>query len=109
MSEYSIKSTKPVEQEAAGQLALAVAQKLTEMHAASKTQSVEKAATETKRANSNVNMSVLSNTSLRFMVDDKTQDVTVLIVDRKTDKVLMTIPAEAIEKIPAGELFQYSA
>jgi uncharacterized FlaG/YvyC family protein len=49
------------------------------------------------------------NTSLKFQIDDETNEITVLIVDRATDKVLHTIPAEAIKNLPAGNLMQYFA
>ena len=49
------------------------------------------------------------NTSLRFQIDDETSEITVLIVDRATEKVLHTIPADAIKNIPAGNLMQYFA
>ena len=49
------------------------------------------------------------NTSLRFQINDDTNEITVLIVDRDTEKVLHTIPAEAIKNIPAGKLMQYFA
>jgi uncharacterized FlaG/YvyC family protein len=49
------------------------------------------------------------NTSLRFQINDDTNEITVLIVDRDTEKVLHTIPADAIKNIPAGKLMQYFA
>jgi len=48
-------------------------------------------------------------TNLRFRVNPETHEVMVMVVDRSTDKVIATIPPEAIKDIPAGELFQYSA
>ncbi|HPH96757.1 MAG TPA: flagellar protein FlaG [Anaerolineaceae bacterium] len=50
----------------------------------------------------------LGNTTLRFQVDSKNNDITILVVDRATDKVIHTIPPEAVKKLPAGELLQYS-
>lgn len=49
------------------------------------------------------------NTSLKFQIDEETNEITVLIVDRATDKVLHTIPAEAIKNLPAGNLLSYFA
>jgi uncharacterized FlaG/YvyC family protein len=46
--------------------------------------------------------------SLKFMVDNDTHEVTVLIVDRATQKVVQTIPPEAMKDIPIGQLLQYS-
>jgi uncharacterized FlaG/YvyC family protein len=50
-----------------------------------------------------------TNTTLRFQISDDTNEITVLIVDRESDKVLHTIPADAIKNIPAGKLMQYFA
>jgi uncharacterized FlaG/YvyC family protein len=49
-----------------------------------------------------------NNTSLQFRVDEKTNQVTILIKDKDTDKVIRTIPPEAIKDIPTGQLMEYS-
>lgn len=49
-----------------------------------------------------------ANTKLQFRVDDKTNDVTIMIMDKETDKVIRTIPPEAIKDIPTGQLMSYS-
>ncbi len=49
-----------------------------------------------------------SGTRLQFRVDDKTNDVTIMIMDKETDKVIRTIPPEAIKDIPTGQLMEYS-
>ncbi|NLF49711.1 MAG: flagellar protein FlaG, partial [Leptolinea sp.] len=49
-----------------------------------------------------------NNTRLQFRVDEKTNDVTILIKDKDTDKVIRTIPPEAIKDIPAGQLMSIS-
>lgn len=49
-----------------------------------------------------------SNTRLQFRVDEKTNDVTILIKDKESDKVIRTIPPEAIKDIPAGQLMSIS-
>jgi hypothetical protein len=50
-----------------------------------------------------------NNTRLQFRVDDKTNDVTIMIMDKETDKVIRTIPPEAIKDIPTGQLMEYSS
>jgi uncharacterized FlaG/YvyC family protein len=50
----------------------------------------------------------MSNNILKFQVDDKTKQVTVMIVDKESGKVVKTIPSEALRDIPAGKLLQYS-
>lgn len=49
-----------------------------------------------------------SNTSLQFRVDEKTNQVTILIKDKESDKIIRTIPPEAIKDIPTGQLMEYS-
>jgi uncharacterized FlaG/YvyC family protein len=49
-----------------------------------------------------------AGTRLQFRVDEKTNDVTIMIMDKATDKVVRTIPPEAIKDIPVGQLMEYS-
>ncbi len=49
-----------------------------------------------------------NNTRLQFRVDDKTNEITILIKDKESDKVIRTIPPEAIKDIPSGQLMEYS-
>ncbi len=49
-----------------------------------------------------------SGTRLQFRMDEKTNEVTIMIVDKASDKVIRTIPPEAIKDLPTGELLQYS-
>jgi uncharacterized FlaG/YvyC family protein len=48
----------------------------------------------------------LSSVHLQFKVDTKTQDVTVLVLDKATQKVLRTIPPEEMSKLQAGDLLE---
>jgi hypothetical protein len=50
-----------------------------------------------------------SNVSLQFRVDDKTKEVTVFVVDRKSKKVLRSIPASELAKLQAGDLLKMTA
>lgn len=49
-----------------------------------------------------------SATRLQFRMDEKTNEVTIMIVDKASDKIIRTIPPEAIKDLPTGELLQYS-
>ena len=49
-----------------------------------------------------------NGTKLQFRVDEKNKDVTIMIMDKATDKVIRTIPPEAIKDIPVGQLMEYS-
>ncbi|MBI9044054.1 MAG: flagellar protein FlaG [Anaerolineaceae bacterium] len=64
---------------------------------------------EAKKQISKIAPNLGKETYLKFQVNSETNDVTVMIVDKNTDKVISTIPSEAIKKIPSGDLFQYSA
>ncbi len=52
---------------------------------------------------------MLSNVSIHFRVDQETNDVTIFIVDRKSRKVLRSIPANELEKLKIGELLKLTA
>jgi uncharacterized FlaG/YvyC family protein len=47
------------------------------------------------------------DTNLKFQVDDKTHQVTIMIMDRATNKVITTIPPDKIKDVPPGDLLQY--
>ena len=51
----------------------------------------------------------LSNFILRFRVDENTHDVTVLILDSVSKKVVRSIPPEEMGKMDPGELLQLFA
>jgi uncharacterized FlaG/YvyC family protein len=46
-------------------------------------------------------------TNLKFQVDKETNQVTIMIVDRATNKVIATIPPDKIKDIPPGDLLRY--
>ena len=50
-----------------------------------------------------------SDTFLKFMVDKKTNDVTVYIVDRATHKVMRSIPPTEVNNLRAGDLLKLLA
>jgi len=50
-----------------------------------------------------------SNVSLQFRVDDKTNDVTVFVVDRQSKKVIRSIPSSELSKLQAGDLLKLTA
>ncbi len=51
----------------------------------------------------------MSNVSIYFRIDDETEDVTVIVVDRQSKRVLRTIPACELQKMQAGELLKLTA
>jgi len=53
--------------------------------------------------------SSLKDVSLKFQIDDQTNDVTILILDRSSRRVVRTIPPEEMNKMDPGELLQLFA
>jgi uncharacterized FlaG/YvyC family protein len=66
--------------------------------------SQEKLQIKTKAEESQING--LDNVSIHFRVDDKTNNVTVFLVDRKSKKVLRSIPASELQKLQIGDLLK---
>ncbi len=52
--------------------------------------------------------SAYAQTRLQFQVDSKTNDIIILIKDKDSDKIVRTIPSEAIKDIPPGQILQRS-
>jgi len=50
--------------------------------------------------------SSLENVSIHFRLDDKTNSVTIFLVDRKSRKVLRSIPASELQKMQIGDLLK---
>jgi uncharacterized FlaG/YvyC family protein len=51
----------------------------------------------------------ISNVSIHFRLDDKTNELTVFVVDRKTRRVVRSIPASELHKLQAGDLLKLTA
>jgi uncharacterized FlaG/YvyC family protein len=62
----------------------------------------------TQPVKNNQAVSAYAQTRLQFQVDSKTNDVIILIRDKESDKIVRTIPAEAIRDIPPGQILQTS-
>jgi uncharacterized FlaG/YvyC family protein len=54
-------------------------------------------------------MRPLGDVTLRFEIDSQTHDVTILILDRASQKVVRTIPPEEMARLDPGELLQLFA
>jgi uncharacterized FlaG/YvyC family protein len=48
----------------------------------------------------------LSNISIHFNMDDETNRLVVVVTERKSGRVIRTIPASELEKMQAGELLK---
>lgn len=66
------------------------------------------AAAPAQSAKTNQAASAYAQTRLQFQVDSKTNDVIILIRDKESDKIVRTIPAEAIRDLPPGQILQKS-
>jgi uncharacterized FlaG/YvyC family protein len=51
----------------------------------------------------------LSNISIHFNVDDETNHLIVVVTERKSGRVIRTIPASELEKMQAGDLLKLAA
>ena len=51
----------------------------------------------------------MSEISLQFRVDEETKDVTIFVIDRKSKKVIRSIPANELAKMRAGDLLKLTA
>lgn len=50
-----------------------------------------------------------TDVTLRFEIDSQTHDVTILILDKASQKVVRTIPPDEMERMDPGELLQLFA
>lgn len=62
---------------------------------------------ETDRSSSNAE--ALDNVRLHFRVDPKTHEVTVLMVDKASHRVIRSIPPEELNKLEEGDLVELFA
>lgn len=51
----------------------------------------------------------LANISIHFNVDDETKRLVVVVTERKSGRVIRTIPASELEKMQAGDLLRMAA
>jgi uncharacterized FlaG/YvyC family protein len=51
----------------------------------------------------------LANISIHFNVDDETNRLVVVVTERKSGRVIRTIPASELEKMQAGDLLRLAA
>jgi uncharacterized FlaG/YvyC family protein len=54
-------------------------------------------------------VSNLEDVSLRFRVNEDTNEITVYVIDRASRRVLRTVPPEEFTKLQAGDLLQLMA
>ncbi len=74
-----------------------------------KTKPVEQKVEEKKADTPKLPAVLTSDVSLRFIVDDDTHAITILVVDRANQKVIRSIPPEDIGNFQGGNLFDYFA
>lgn len=65
---------------------------------------------EEKKAESPKQSAVLtSEVRLKFIVNENTHDITILVVDRASKKVIRSIPPEEMGTFQQGDIFDYFA
>ncbi len=74
--------------------------------AAARASAAPEAAPETKTEDTPRQPATHPDISLRFQVDEETQDVTLLILDKNTREVIRSIPPDEMNKIGPGELLE---
>jgi uncharacterized FlaG/YvyC family protein len=89
--------------QAPGQVETVVVQK----HASQKTEEQKQAAEALDR--NNLPIKDLNKVTIRFSVDDKTNNITVYVIDKASKRVLRAIPPEDLNKMAAGDLLQLMA
>jgi uncharacterized FlaG/YvyC family protein len=109
MSEKQINAVSRVDMDGSNRLAQIAAQDTNQRQSsAKKTEASSQEGRILEQVGETINQKLTqTNTSLKFQIDEETNEITVLIVDRSTNKVLHTIPAEAIKNLPSGNLMQY--
>lgn|GEM_PF-2916680 len=102
-----IGSTQQVESSAVTQLTTAQLETLNQARlTASRTATLQ---TEAKAKPEVEILNSLENISIHFRLDDETSSVTIFLVDRKSHKVLRSIPAAELQKMQIGDLLKLTA
>jgi uncharacterized FlaG/YvyC family protein len=101
-SAYHISQAEPASAQAAREVQGQAASRIAAREASRDTQQAELKPSGTLPVTNN-------DVVLKFRVDDKTQAVTVFVVDRASDNVLRTIPADELGKMSAGDLLKIAA
>lgn len=109
MNDTTIKSISAVQQSDGSALSksLTLVQTETVIETRSTAARQEKIRIEAKNKSSEAGS--LTNVSIHFRVDDKTSEVTVFLVDRKSKKVLRSIPASELQNLQIGDLLKLTA
>ena len=102
-----IGSAQQVESSAVTQLTTAQLETLNQARQiASRTPTLQ---TEAKARPEVESLNSLENISIHFRLDDETSSVTIFLVDRKSHKVLRSIPAGELQKMQIGDLLKLTA
>jgi uncharacterized FlaG/YvyC family protein len=113
MSEKQINTVSRVDMDSSNrlaQIALQAQEMSQKQKSVQKTETSKEEESVLEKVGQSINQKLApTDTTLKFQIDDETNEITVLIVDRASEKVLHTIPADAIKNIPAGKLMQYFA
>lgn len=80
-----------------------------ESEAAQKTASPDQTVPQKQKEDQPALANSLADVSIHFRIDEKTRDLTVFIVDRKTKRILRSIPPSEVHNLRAGDLLKLTA
>jgi uncharacterized FlaG/YvyC family protein len=83
--------------------------KTAEVKAAESQAAKAKEAAASEEARAALPIKEMSNVHLKYSVNPDTKELTVLVIDRASHKVIRTIPSEELSKLKQGDLFQLSS
>lgn len=106
MNQSSIKPIGSVQSSEGGALSKTPAAAQTETDTQTKLIAARKEKAQMDAKNTANEVGCLANVSIHFRVDEKTNNVTVFLVDRESKKVLRSIPASELQKLQIGDLLK---
>ena len=109
MNQSSIKHISAVQQSDGNAFSKSQSSAQTETTNQSRLTSVRQEKIQADAKNTLDQLGSLANVSIHFRVDDKTDNVTVFLVDRKTKKVLRSIPVDELQKLQITDLLKLTA
>lgn len=65
-------------------------------------------AERTAKNQADLPLKAMTDVSLKYKVDSKTKELTVMVVDRKNGKVIRTIPSDELKNFNEGDLIELS-
>ncbi|MBK6790999.1 MAG: flagellar protein FlaG [Anaerolineales bacterium] len=106
MNESSIKPISGVQLSDGSAISRALAAQAESAAQVRVSDAAHKASTQVETKKASNELASLANVSIHFRVDEATNNVTVFLVDRKTKKVLRSIPSNELQKLQISDLLK---